>query len=126
MEEHSKTATRELDTPRQQTIQRREWIAERIGWVLMAVVLFAASLGWLGPGLFSSRVVRSSDGLMEVEYDAIERYDAPCKLTIHLHGASKHGALVAVGCHNEVHLYKTADKSELFPPVNEEKKEEKK
>ena len=36
------------------------------------------------------------------------------------------GALLAVGCHNEVHLYKTADKSELFPPVKEEKKEEKK
>ena len=36
------------------------------------------------------------------------------------------GALLAVGCHNEIHLYKTADKSELFPPVKEEKKEEKK
>jgi hypothetical protein len=101
MSEHSDSPRFGLDTPRQQSIQRCEWIAERLGWVVMTSVVLAALVGLLGPGPLSSRVVRSPDGHLQVEHNAIERYDAPCKLIIHFKGRETNQAMVSIGIERE-------------------------
>lgn len=47
--------------------QQRQWRAQRVGWVVLALVLFAALLGLLGDGWLSHR--RVSGGQVGLEYD---------------------------------------------------------
>lgn len=71
-----------LDKPDTLRAVARELFVERIGWSLIAAVLFAAILGGLGPGPLSYREQVSEDAALSVEYSAVERYEAPAKLTI--------------------------------------------
>lgn len=64
--------------------QRREWRAQRIGWVVMALLLIAALAGLLGPGPLSSSVANAPDGALRVEYDRFERLQSPNELRIGL------------------------------------------
>jgi hypothetical protein len=80
----SQTRSIELDDPDSLRLQSREWIAERIGWVLIAAALLAAVLGLLGPGPLSHRYASSSDGRLSVEYYSIQRHEAPAELIIRL------------------------------------------
>lgn len=64
--------------------QRREWRAQRIGWLAMALLLVAALAGLLGPGPLSSSVASAPDGALRVEYDRFERLQAPNELRIGL------------------------------------------
>jgi|SRR5688572_19437271 len=62
--------------------QQREWLAERIGWVAIAVILLAAMAGLLGHGPLSHRRHAGVDGLVAAEYDGIGRHHAPARLRI--------------------------------------------
>ena len=66
--------------------QRREWIFERIGWVLMALLVLAALAGALGPGLLSHAVAGSPHSSLWVEYDRFERHSARARLRVHVTG----------------------------------------
>jgi len=72
----------ELDDARHQQIQHREWIAERIGWGAIGLIILAALLGLLGPGVLSHRVASSSDGRLTVDYYRLQRNEAPSELLI--------------------------------------------
>ena len=72
----------DLDDSKHQRIQHWEWIAERVGWVLIASILVAGGLGLIGPGIFSHRQAMSSDGRLRIEYHRIQRNEAPCELLI--------------------------------------------
>lgn len=74
--------TLQLDEPDNLRPVRREWMAERIGWVVIAVLLTAALLGLLGPGPLSERTQACADGRLSVEYYAIERSEKPATLRI--------------------------------------------
>jgi hypothetical protein len=62
---------------------RLEWRFERVGWVVMAVLLVAALLGLLGPGPLSSTTVGEGSALWG-EYDRFVRYQAPQVLRLHV------------------------------------------
>lgn len=62
--------------------QRREWRAQRTGWVVIALLLVAALAGLLGPGPLSSSVAHAPDGGLRVEYDRFERLQSPNELRI--------------------------------------------
>jgi hypothetical protein len=79
------TSVVDLETPDRLSHHRWEWSIERVGWVVMALILAAALLGLAGPGPLSHRTVANSDGSLSVEYYAAERYEAPGKLLITLH-----------------------------------------
>jgi hypothetical protein len=72
----------DLLTPQHQTAVRREYWVERVAWTGMVLILLAALLGAFGPGLLSDRRVVSPDGLLSIEYSAIERYQAESVLLI--------------------------------------------
>jgi hypothetical protein len=82
----SPRSTIELEHPDQRRVAQREYVAERIGWGLLAVILVAALVGLLGPGLLSWRTRASQDGQIAVEYSALARYEAPAELIIHCPG----------------------------------------
>jgi hypothetical protein len=61
--------------------ERREWIVQRIAWIIMALVLACAMAGLLGAG-FLSKAQIGSDGL-RIEYDRFARSQGPSELRIH-------------------------------------------
>lgn len=61
--------TDELDEPTNQRFYRREVIAERVGWAIMAALLVLAVAGALGRGWLSRRVVSTADA-MTTHYSA--------------------------------------------------------
>ena len=78
------TSIAELELPDKMAHQRREWLVERAGWCLIALVLAAALLGALGPGLLGRQAESSDDGSLRVKYWFIERYEAPNVLELWL------------------------------------------
>jgi hypothetical protein len=81
-------ASIERGTANSERHQRREWVAERIGWLLMGAILLLGLLGFLGPGLLSSRTITGPDGQVRVKYDATLRHLADAKLRIRIAKAS--------------------------------------
>ena len=74
--------------------ERRLWAIQRIGWVVMALVVVAAILGLLGPGLLSTGAKASNENadLSVEEYERFVRYMSPTDLRMQLHpGASTEG-----------------------------------
>jgi hypothetical protein len=80
----AQTSIAELESPDKIAHQRREWLVERLGWGLIALVLAAGLLGALGPGLLGTREATSSDGSLRAKYSLVERYDAPNVLELWL------------------------------------------
>lgn len=62
--------------------QRREWTVQRVGWVVMALVVLAALAGLLGHGPLSQATARSDDGTVSVEYDRFERLQSPGRYAV--------------------------------------------
>lgn len=59
---------------------RREWVVQRIGWTVMALLLAAALAGVFSSGPLSETTARA--GSYEVEYDRFARYSARTKLVL--------------------------------------------
>ncbi len=65
--------------------QYREWTAQRIGWLVMALLVLAALLGLLGLGSMeplASAYHEAHDGSIGVEYMRLERHHAPARLVV--------------------------------------------
>jgi hypothetical protein len=62
--------------------QRRGWIADRVGWAIMFLVILAALAGFFGNGFLGLRDARDSTGLLEVEYNEFGRAGADSTLTV--------------------------------------------
>ena len=72
-----------LQIEQHDTFQRREWTAERVGWVLMALLVLAALAGLLGgPGPFSWTSATGNDGVLEVEYQRFGHLEADAVVTV--------------------------------------------
>ena len=72
--------------------QRRCWTVQRIGWIVMALLVLSALLGLFGRGLFSHAVVRDPSIPLSVEYERFGRYQSPLTLSLHLNpGVSRDG-----------------------------------
>ena len=66
--------------------QRGQWRVQRIGWVLMALVLFAALAGLFGPGPLSSTTAADASGALEVKYNRFERNSRHTELRVKVAG----------------------------------------
>jgi hypothetical protein len=64
--------------------QRKQFIAERFGWLAMASLLVWALLGGFGDGWMSDRQVRSDAETCTLDYQRFGRRDAPCELRMRL------------------------------------------
>ncbi|MEX2142725.1 MAG: hypothetical protein WD894_25950 [Pirellulales bacterium] len=64
--------------------QRKQFLAERIGWALMALFLVWALLGGFGEGWVSRQQAWSEDRTLGLEYDRYGRRGAPMELRLQL------------------------------------------
>jgi len=71
--------------------QRRAWVVERVGWVLLALVIVATLAGALGGGPVSSLEVRSREGLFSLRYDRFAHREAAARLTVSYGAAAVEG-----------------------------------
>jgi hypothetical protein len=94
---HEPTTTLELDGVLHQRRHRREWIAERWGMALIAVVVAAALSGLLGPGPLSHRTETSSDGQLSINHYALQRYEAPAELVVRFRAPPSGTNLIRLG-----------------------------
>lgn len=60
--------------------QRRQWIAQRIGWGILWALMAAALAGLLGRGPLSKRTAVDPSGTIAVEYDRFQRERAKSEL----------------------------------------------
>jgi hypothetical protein len=75
--------------------QEREWMAERVGWTLMAVIVAAALLGLLGgPGPLSRVTMVTPDGAAALHYDRFAQVEAPMSLQLQMRAAGASGDTV--------------------------------
>jgi hypothetical protein len=74
----------DLEIEQDLPFQRREWIAERVGWAGMALVIVAALLGLFGTGLLGKATAGDTEGVLWIEYDRFGRFVAPSTLVVYL------------------------------------------
>lgn len=64
---------------------RRSWVAQRIGWAVMLLIIVAALAGAFGQGgPLSQAQATSDDGRLQVRYARVAHYIAPAELDIRL------------------------------------------
>ena len=84
----------DLEIAQDLKFERRSWRVERIAWLVGALILVAALLGFLGPGPLGKATAASADKSLSVDYFRMERYEAPVELRISVNGAlAKDGEL---------------------------------
>jgi hypothetical protein len=80
----------ELDVGQDLEFEKRWWKIERTGWAVIALVLLAALLGFLGPGPLTKKTAGMRNGPLWLEYYRFQRYQAPVELRVNVGaGAAK-------------------------------------
>jgi hypothetical protein len=74
----------ELDVGQDLEFEKRWWKIERTGWALIALVLLAALLGFLGPGPLTKQTAGDRHGPLWLEYYRFHRYQAPVELRVNV------------------------------------------
>jgi hypothetical protein len=73
---------RDLEIEQHDAFQRREWRVERVGWVLLALLLLAGLSGLLGPGPLSWATAGTSSDPVRVEYQRVTHHEADDAVTL--------------------------------------------
>jgi hypothetical protein len=66
-----------IDLPSHPQFQRWEWRIQRVAWCIGIVLLLAAAMGFLGPGLASSRKRSNEEGSLTLQFDRFARHHSP-------------------------------------------------
>lgn len=73
---------RSLEVEEDMAFQRSNWLAERIGWAVMAVVVLAAALGVFSAGPLSWTTAQDAPGTVVVDYERFLRHTAPVTMKV--------------------------------------------
>ncbi len=71
----------DLEIEQDHDFQRRSWRLQRVGWIVLVVVIAAALLGLFGSGPLAHTTVGAPGDPLRLEYDRSGRFDAPSTLT---------------------------------------------
>lgn len=83
-----------LEVERDLNYERKSWITQRIGWIVMALVVVAGTLGLLGPGLLSYASAADGSGKLTVDYQRFGRLEAPEEMRMQIGpGAASSGSI---------------------------------
>jgi hypothetical protein len=89
-------ARRSIELNEDMRFQRRMWAVERIGWILMGLVIVAAAAGLFGVGPLSWATVRQLPDLAEIDYGRSQRLTAPATIRIKTSRPRSDGVLIEV------------------------------
>ncbi len=64
--------------------ERREWRAERVGWVVFALILLAALLGLFGEGPLAKAQAGDEGSALWIDYARLERSEDASELVVHV------------------------------------------
>jgi hypothetical protein len=86
-----------LQVEQHDAFQRQEWRAQRVGWLMMALLVLAALTGLLGgPGPLSWTTATGADGALQVEYQRLGHFEADEVVTVTVASAAVTGDSVDV------------------------------
>lgn len=74
----------DLEIPQDMAFQEREWIAQRIGWIAMLVIVMVALTGLLGAGPLSQATAGDNERPLQIAFPRFAHVETPTELTIHL------------------------------------------
>lgn len=89
-------ASGSLQVSEDMDLQRRTWRIERVGWIVMALVVLAALFGLFSTGPLSTATARDPAGLVSVEYDRFARHIAPSTLRVEVSAGAAAGDRIAL------------------------------
>jgi hypothetical protein len=72
----------EIEVGEDLDFQRKWWRFEKVVWVVFAVIIVLDLAGLFGRGRIAKAERRSVDGIIDVNYECIERTDSPSMLSI--------------------------------------------
>jgi hypothetical protein len=75
-----------LEIGQELDFQRQEWRVQRIGWVVMALIVLAGLLGLTGNGVLARATVSDPAELLRLEYARLDRVQTPTTLTVLIAG----------------------------------------
>lgn len=93
----------ESDFEAEYQYHRREWMAQRVGWITMMLILAAALLGLFGRGPMSH--VEADGQQFRLSYERFVRYNAPTELSVQATGATQRGLEIHLA-HTFIDAYK--------------------
>jgi hypothetical protein len=105
-----KKHNRELEIDEDIALERKNWILQRIAWVLMALLVLAALLGFTGDGGLtgiSKRTAGSKADGLEIDYERFLRYKAPTELLVTFYaaaGPSRHELHFSKGFYEKIQV----------------------
>jgi hypothetical protein len=76
---------------------RREWVVQRVAWVVMVLVLVGALVGFFGNGPWSERTAVSDGGGLRVEYQRVVRFQAQTQLVFTLEAEGGSPVTLVIG-----------------------------
>ena len=102
--------------------QRRTWKVQRIGWGVIALILFAAGLGLFGHGAFSETTAHDGPVPLSLDYERFGRYQSEMTLRLHVHEGADSQGIVRIWFSDDylrnmhiVHIMPAPDTTELSP-----------
>jgi hypothetical protein len=72
----------DLEVNQDLAYQRREWLADRVGWAVMSLVILAGLLGLFGHGWLSWAEATDHSGAVKLRYERFLHYDEPTELVL--------------------------------------------
>jgi hypothetical protein len=77
-------ADKTLELDQDLAFQHRSWIVQRIGWIVLGLIIVAALLGLFGEGPLSHTTARTQDGSLGLAYNRFWRVQAAMTLRVFL------------------------------------------
>ena len=85
---------RSLEIWQDLAFERRQWKVQRVGWIVIAIILLLALLGVFGNGPLSH--AETSAGALRAEYERFTHADAPTTLHIHVRAPGQGNVRLAI------------------------------
>jgi hypothetical protein len=75
---------------------RADWLIQRVGWAVLAVIVALGLLGLFGNGLLTEATVGSQSEGLWMEYPRVVRLGAPVTIDVHVDGRFVEGGEVTI------------------------------